>query len=126
MSDETNIGMGPRIFSGRREITSSVEKIDSSNIVKVLQNAFVKHLINRDEIEYLYKYYPKAAAGTILEGSQLEVETVEAKVECEGCHGHYRPTRENGYRCPDCGDARGRVIDGRDVRLERIEILSLE
>jgi len=57
MSDETNIGMVPRIFSGRREITSSVEKIDSSNIVKVLQNAFVKHLINRDEIEYLYKYY---------------------------------------------------------------------
>ncbi len=72
--------------------------------------------------EYLYKYYPQAVEGTEIEGSELVVETVEAQVECAGCGGVYRPTRENKYLCPDCGDGHGRVIDGRDVRLERVEM----
>ena len=72
--------------------------------------------------EYLYKYYPQAIEGTKIEGSELVVETVEAQVECAGCGGVYRPTRENKYLCPVCGDGHGRVIAGRDVCLERIEI----
>ena len=72
--------------------------------------------------EYLYKYYPEAVKGTILEGSELSVETVEARVRCEGCGGEYRPTRENGYACPVCGNTNGRIIAGRDVVLERLEL----
>ena len=47
----------PYRFSGRREITTSVATVDRSNVVKVLQNAFTKHLANKADIEYLYKYY---------------------------------------------------------------------
>lgn len=35
----------------------NVPAIDGGNVVSVLQNAFIKHLANRDDIEYLYKYY---------------------------------------------------------------------
>ena len=42
---------------GRKAIYTSVERIDSSNVVKVLSDAYIKHLVNRGQIEYLYKYY---------------------------------------------------------------------
>lgn len=46
-----------RVLTGRRVIKTSVERIDAKNVVKVLAQAYVTHLTNRDEIEYLYKYY---------------------------------------------------------------------
>lgn len=73
--------------------------------------------------EYLYKYFPIAVKGTVIEGAELSVEMVEAGVACEGCGEIYRPTRENGYRCTHCGDTRGRVVAGRDVVLEQIEVV---
>ena len=72
--------------------------------------------------EYLHKYYPQAVKGTILEESELEVEMVPVRVECAGCGSEYHPCRENKYLCPSCGDGNGRVISGRDVVLERVEV----
>ena len=46
-----------RVLSGRREILTNIEKVTRENVTKMLQDAFVKHLANVDEIEYLYKYY---------------------------------------------------------------------
>ena len=42
---------------GRKAIYTSVEHIDRENVVKVLSDAYVKHQVNRGQIEYLYKYY---------------------------------------------------------------------
>ena len=49
--------MAQRNLHGRREITVNVESLNDENVVKVLSDCYIKHLINRDEIEYLYKYY---------------------------------------------------------------------
>lgn len=73
--------------------------------------------------EYLYKYYPQAVKGTVLEESELEVEMVPVRVLCAGCEKEYHPCRENKYLCPHCGDGNGKVIAGRDVVLEQIEIV---
>lgn len=54
MADEK---MATRYLHGRREITVNDEEITSENVVKVISNSYQKHLKNRDEIEYLYKYY---------------------------------------------------------------------
>ncbi len=72
--------------------------------------------------EYLYKYYPDAVRGTILEGSELIVDTVPVKTVCLKCGESYHPVKDNGYTCPHCGDSAGRVIAGRDVVLERVEV----
>ncbi len=72
--------------------------------------------------EYLHKYYPQAVKETLLEGSDLEVEMIPVRVVCGGCGSEYHPCRENKYLCPSCGDGNGKVIAGRDVVLERIEI----
>lgn len=42
---------------GRKAIYTSVWHIDGGNVVKVLDSAYVKHLVNRRQIEYLYNYY---------------------------------------------------------------------
>ena len=46
-----------RVLSGRREILTNIEKVTRENVTKMLQDAFIKHLANVDEIKYLYKYY---------------------------------------------------------------------
>lgn len=46
-----------RYLFGRRQIKTSEASITAANVVKVLSSAYITHLVNRDEIEYLYKYY---------------------------------------------------------------------
>ena len=53
---KTDLGRG-FVYSGRREIVTSLDVVNRETVVKMLQNAFTKHLANRSEIEYLYKYY---------------------------------------------------------------------
>lgn len=73
--------------------------------------------------EYLKKYYPQAVDHTVLEGSELEVRMVPVRVLCDGCGAEYHPSKSNRYLCPECGSGAGRVIDGRDVILEQIELI---
>ena len=42
---------------GRTEITTSVTEINDENVVRVVSNAYLKHLTNRGQIQYLYNYY---------------------------------------------------------------------
>ena len=46
-----------RELHGRKAIYTGVERIDAGNVVKVLSDAYLKHLVNRDQIEYLHRYY---------------------------------------------------------------------
>lgn len=46
-----------KLLHGRREITTSTEEINRDNVTRVLRDAYVKHLANRTDIEYLYNYY---------------------------------------------------------------------
>lgn len=42
---------------GRRMIFTSEQEINSRNVSKVVENAYITHLLNRGEIEYLWNYY---------------------------------------------------------------------
>ncbi len=42
---------------GRRMIFTSESAINSGNVTKVVENAYITHLLNRGEIEYLWNYY---------------------------------------------------------------------
>lgn len=61
MADETTtkneMNNARAIYSGRREIVTSLETVDRSNVLEMLADAFPKHLANRSEIEALYRYY---------------------------------------------------------------------
>jgi len=45
-----------RLF-GRRKVFTDEKNIDLNNVRAVLSQAYITHLLNRNEIEYLYKYY---------------------------------------------------------------------
>lgn len=49
--------MDTRVLYGRRVITTDATEITDSNVVEVLKDAFNTHTINRNEIDYLWKYY---------------------------------------------------------------------
>ena len=44
-------------LTGRKEILTSETAVTKENVLGILQNAYMKHLVNRGQIEYLYKYY---------------------------------------------------------------------
>ena len=70
--------------------------------------------------EYLQKYYPEAAKGTILEGSLLETEPLPAKIHCNSCGTDFHPEREQNYLCPACGSGNGKILEGRHVVLKEV------
>jgi len=74
--------------------------------------------------EYLYKYYPDAVKGTIMEGSALKVEVIPVKIRCAGCGEYYHPERANSYACPVCGSSEGRICEGRGMELKALEIVA--
>ena len=49
--------METRVLYGRRTIYTDATEITSGNVVEVLQKAMNTHTVNREEIEYLWKYY---------------------------------------------------------------------
>ncbi|MBR1742150.1 MAG: hydrogenase maturation nickel metallochaperone HypA [Lachnospiraceae bacterium] len=72
--------------------------------------------------EYLNRYYSLAVMGTILEGSVLETKAEPVRVLCTSCGKEYHPEKENGYACPVCQGNAGKVVAGRDVVLEHVEL----
>lgn len=46
-----------RVMYGRRPIYTSETAINAGNVVKVVEQAYITHLVNREEIDYLWNYY---------------------------------------------------------------------
>ena len=55
MSERMN-SIGRNLF-GRRNIYTSEKAITPANVSKVVEQAYITHLLNRDEIQYLWDYY---------------------------------------------------------------------
>lgn len=65
--------------------------------------------------------FPVAARGTEAEGAQLEVVRCSARVECEIC-GAATAVEWPDVRCGHCGADRVRIVDGRQLRLESLDV----
>jgi hydrogenase nickel incorporation protein HypA/HybF len=70
---------------------------------------------------YLMEFYPVVAEGTVLEGSELVIETVAASVFCTKCATTYDPC-ETDMVCPKCGGEDCDVIEGRGLLVKEILI----
>ena len=71
---------------------------------------------------YMYKYYPEAVKGTILEGAELECVEVQVKALCEECGKEYYPDKSNRYLCPHCNGRKAHIIEGKGVILKNVII----
>lgn len=71
---------------------------------------------------YLEMFYPAVVEGTILEGSELVVETIEASVFCTDCGTTYNPSKTE-LKCPSCQSENCDVIDGQQMFVKEIAIV---
>ena len=92
-----------------------------NNAEKVVKVVLQLGEISGIEPRYLHEFYPSVIEGTILEGSELVIETIEASVFCTNCATTYNPTKSD-LKCPACGSEKCDVIDGRGLFIKEIGI----
>jgi hydrogenase nickel incorporation protein HypA/HybF len=69
--------------------------------------------------------YPLVCAGTIAEGSQLEIEETDIRVRCRVCGAETMAT-PNRLICGTCGDWHTDLLTGDELLLLRIELETRE
>lgn len=73
------------------------------------------------EAPLLKNAYPLAAAGTIAEGAELEIEQIPVRVRCTEC-GAVTRVEPNRLLCGQCGGFRTRVTSGDEMLLANLEL----
>lgn len=73
----------------------------------------------RGALEFCYGI---AAAGTLLEGSELTIREVPVLIHCAVCEKDVALTDLTDFRCPQCGALSGDVRQGRELEVESIEL----
>ncbi len=71
--------------------------------------------------ESLVFYYEAVTRGTALEGSRLEVETVQATAACRAC-GERFEVEGPFLICPRCGAVGGELLSGDELQLVSVEL----
>lgn len=66
--------------------------------------------------------YEAATAGTVLEGSKLEVEHVPAAIYCPKCDAVVDLPGIQSFRCPQCNQPSGDLRRGRELDIESLQI----
>lgn len=69
--------------------------------------------------KYLQMYYPEVTEKTRLEGSELEVEEIQAECFCKNCGMTFKLT-EGQEKCPECEEADYEVIRGNEMMIKEI------
>ena len=72
------------------------------------------------EASLLQQAYPFAAAGTLAEGAELDIEQRPIRVHCPSC-GQDSEATANRLVCGFCGDWRTELLSGDELILSRVE-----
>lgn len=71
-----------------------------------------------EAIEFCFE---ACSRGTLLEGSQLNIERIPGRGECQDC-GMETPLAELFGACQSCGSCRVVIIAGEEMRVREIEV----
>lgn len=92
-----------------------------NNAAKVLKVVLQVGELSGIVPQYLEEFYPVVVEGTMLEGSDLVIETIEASVFCTDCATTYNPVKTD-LKCPNCGSKQRDVIEGKGLFIKEIGI----
>jgi hydrogenase nickel incorporation protein HypA/HybF len=73
------------------------------------------------EAALLESAYPLAAAGTVAEGAEIEIEPSPVRVRCRTC-GQEGEAQPNRLVCAACGDYHTELVSGDELLLARVEL----
>jgi hydrogenase nickel incorporation protein HypA/HybF len=65
--------------------------------------------------------FPFAAAGSVAQGAQLQIEDLPVQVQCIQCGAHSE-VQANRLVCGACGDYRTRLVSGDEMLLKSLEL----
>lgn len=71
--------------------------------------------------ECIREFFTIAAAGTISEGAELEIESIPAAFRCLDC-GYEGPVDRRSACCPDCRSTAIRMTSGREFFVESLKV----
>ncbi|HVF46166.1 MAG TPA: hydrogenase maturation nickel metallochaperone HypA [Pyrinomonadaceae bacterium] len=74
--------------------------------------------------EALLFAYNLASKGTPLEGSQLEIEGVDAAVLCRNCDAERELASIPDFSCPVCHTPTAEVVRGREILITYLELMN--
>lgn len=102
------------------EVVKSVEKFAKKNEVTkiqtlVLQIGELSSMIPK----YMKNLYPGAIEGTILEGSQLDIEVIPANALCNDCNKIFGMIINRG-ECPNCRTRNYEILSGKEFYIKEI------
>lgn len=98
------------------QVTEVAKENDVTKIEKlIVQVGELSAMIPR----YMKKLYPAAVDGTILEGSELEIEILPGNGRCKQCGNVYNLLEEQGT-CPNCGCQQFEMICGDEFMIKEI------
>lgn len=102
------------------EVVKSVEKFAKENDVEkietlVLQIGELSSMIPK----YMKTLYPAAIEGTILDGSNLDIEVIPANGLCKDCQKVFNLMEHKGT-CPLCGTKNWEMLSGKEFYIKEI------
>ena len=62
--------------------------------------------------------------GTFLEGAELAIASKPLIAFCHPCQTEYRPQIHQQYACPHCSAPMEEIRSGRELKIDRIELLA--
>lgn len=104
------------------DVVEMVERYAAKNKVKKVHKVVLTVGEGFSVVPHLMQnVYQKAAKGSILENSTLELNLIEAAAQCTGCKNRFNPLQEKGV-CPICGGQDFTVLAGKEFEITRIEV----
>ncbi|ABB74963.1 hydrogenase nickel incorporation protein HypA/HybF [Nitrosospira multiformis ATCC 25196] len=111
-------------FSICQALITQVEQIAISHGALKVQSVKLRiGSLSGVELPLLEHAYPFASAGTLVEGSTLEIERAPLKVNCEAC-GLESEVKANLLTCRMCGSCLIRVVSGEELTLMSVELIT--
>jgi len=92
-----------------------------NNAQKVIRIIIEVGPLSGVEAPLLERAFPIASAGTIAQGSFLEIKTLAIKIRCNLCHNENEATA-NKLLCHACGAWQTTLISGDEMLLRSIEL----
>lgn len=103
-------------------VLESLEEMQKNNnwkrINKVTLNIGKMRQVIPEVMEFAYK---TATNGTILEGSQLEIRSLEMKFVCSSCFREWGED-EMSFVCPFCSSTEVRMVQGMELEINTLEV----
>ncbi len=99
-------------------VLKQAEENNASKVEKI--NIVIGHMTGIVD-ECVKFYFDFLSKGTIAEGAELSVQTLPTQAECRDCGEKYE-VGELDWSCPSCGSLRIKMVSGKELYVESIEV----